>query len=63
MKEFVLASVEELMKDAQPCTIFKDVQKEINESELPFPAGHAARMQRDQDWSILGHQVVGAETF
>lgn len=29
--------------------------------ESPFPQGHAAQQRRDQDWSILANQVVGAE--
>ena len=31
--------------------------------EYPFPQGHAAQQQRNEDWSILSHQVVGAEVF
>jgi len=56
-------SVDDLMKDAKPSTLLEDVRKEIAESELPFPAGHAQRQRRDQDWSILANQVMGAEVF
>lgn len=31
--------------------------------EYPFPQGHKHQQRRDQDWSMLGGQVVGAETW
>ena len=31
--------------------------------EYPFPQGHGAQQIRDRDWSLLGGQVVGAETW
>ena len=31
--------------------------------ESPFPQGHKHQNRRDQDWSMLGGQVVGAETL
>lgn len=32
------------------------------ECEHPFPQGHAAQQRRDEEWSYLANQVVGAET-
>ena len=33
------------------------------ECEYPFPQGYGAQQRRDRDWSLLGGQVVGAETW
>jgi hypothetical protein len=49
--------VEEIMENAEPCSLFKDVQEEI----MKEPDDYWQRY--NQTWSILGHQVMGAEVF
>jgi len=69
-----VSTMEQLLDEAEgikflvtPCTILSDCIREFQEkadaAEYPFPAGHAMQVEQDRAWSILGHQVVGAEVF
>jgi len=53
-------TMEDFLRDAEPCSLFKDVQKQIND-ELPLI--DESNLRRDRAWSLLGSQVVGAEVF
>ena len=47
----------------QRCEKWGYLGHSLNDCEYPFPQGHRAQQRRDQDWSLLGGQVVGAETW
>ena len=51
-------NIDELMKDAKPCSVMEDVRKQM-EAERPLIDPVALR--RAQDWAYLRNQVVGAE--
>jgi hypothetical protein len=54
--------VKEFSDNARPCDLFQEVQKKIlKESEKNLIDDYWVRY--NQDWSILGHQVMGAEVF
>lgn len=53
-------TMEEFLRDATPCSLFADVQKQINEES---PLIDESTLRRDRTWSLLGSQVMGAEVF
>lgn len=60
-KELVFMTTEELLKDAQDTDavekLFAEFDEEANKNVLD-----QTQIRRQEDWSILSHQVVGAET-
>jgi hypothetical protein len=63
MEENKLLSIEDFEKDWVPCDIIERVQREINESEYPFSAGHESYLRRARDWNELADQVVGSGNY
>lgn len=61
MKKYNLMNVEEFERNSKDCDVFVKIQKEINKSELPFPAGHASYLERCKNWNELNNQVVGSK--
>ena len=62
MKDRLRYTVEDFMKNAKPCTLFKDVQEEVTK-EMNSPEYQAKERQRLADVADLMHRVVGAEGF
>ena len=54
--------VEEFMRNAQPNDLFKRVHEDILKELAKNPIDEYW-VRVNQDWSILGHQVMGAEVF
>ena len=54
--------VEEFMRNAQPNDLFKRVHEDILKESAKNPIDEYW-VRINQDWSILGHQVMGAEIF
>jgi len=63
-KEIETASriVKEFSENAQPCDLFQKVQKEILEESEKNPIDEYW-VRYNRDWSVLGHQIMGAEVF
>lgn len=54
--------LEELMKNGVPAVEFQAITEQIKKEESEKLVDEE-RLKRDRTWSVLGHQVVGAEVL
>jgi hypothetical protein len=54
--------MDEFMQNAQPSDLFQRVHEEILKESAKNPID-PYWVRVNQDWSVLGHQVMGAEVF
>ena len=66
VEDFKYLRADDFFRNSRPTTIVKDVKRELREdSDKPLTTSDAYRAAgiNVEVWSLLGHQVVGAEVL